>query len=253
MNKKIGKIQKVKTRAVIISGEKQDVMLRDPKVLKEFLEQPTIKIAEAVTGALAVGASGLSTAGGRLIQAAIKGNLFVQFGREIGRLVDEGKIKEDYAEKKYGFQSLADLLNFIDSEAPDEDRFNAVKAMFFALNSVDVKESGEEILRYQLFKLTLSLTSTQILTLKISYDWVAKNETLNPSMGSGAPEWVAKMSQSLGHGIGNLVEIDETVLMDKKLLSPRVYTDRSGITATNARLTQLGMSFCESLQKYSYI
>ncbi len=253
MTRENNKIKIVKIKPLTTNFSKQDSLLRNPKVLKEFLEQPTIKIAEAITGALSAGKSGLFTAGGRIVQAAIKGNLVTQFGREITRLIEEGKIKEDYANKKYGFQSLADLLDFIDSEAPDEDRFTAVKAMFFGLNSVDVKDSGEELLRYQLFKITLTLTSTQILILKISNDWVMKKEGLSVSLGSGAAEWVSKMSQALGHNIESLVEIDEKVLIEKKLISPRKFSDGSGIIGTDARLTSLGMILCQNLLKYSNI
>ena len=241
------KVIKVKTKTKLIPFQEQDLLLRNPKFLKQFLEQPRLKIAEAITGALSAGTSGLVTAGGRLIQGAIKGNLYIQFGREINKLIEDGKIKEDYPNKKYGFQSLADFLNFIDSEAPDEDRFKAAKAMFFALNSIDVEDSGEEMLRYQLFKITLELTSSQLLMLKISYDKAIRRE----ANGSTAASWVITMGEDLGHKIDSLVIIDENILMEKHLISPRRHPDKSGITQENCRLTKLGMSLCKNLSKYS--
>ncbi|MEK7552878.1 MAG: hypothetical protein AAB505_02105 [Patescibacteria group bacterium] len=238
-NKKVEKIDALKPK----------VLFRNPSLLEQFLKQPTIKIAEFITGLLAVGREEMILTGGRLVQGAIKGRLMIQLGREIKNLLGRGQIKEDYAETKFGFKSLEEILSFIDSEAPDEDRFNAAKAMFFALNSIDVKTSGEEMLRYHLFKITLGLTSTQIIILKISYDWVRNNET--PI--SSASEWVRKMSESLGHGIGDLVRIDESVLVNNHLISKRIHPDDSdsGVYSKNARLTDLGMSFCGNLSKYS--
>ena len=232
--------------------EKESALLiRDPNILKPFLEQPTIKIAEFITGALSAGVPELIRVGGRLVQGAIKGRLMTQFGREINKLVEDGKIKEDYANTKYGFKSLEELLNFIDSEAPDEERFNAVKSLFFALNSIDVKDFGEEMLRYQLFKIALTLTSSQIIILKTSYDWLLGKEDLsNFGLGSSASGWITKMSNALGHNIRSLVEIDETVLMDKQLLSSRMFPDKSGIHSEDARLTDLGISFCKNLSNY---
>ena len=109
------------------------------------------------------------------------------------------------------------------------------------------------MLRYQLFKTTLGLTSSQLLILKISYEWFQAKESLSFGLGSGSSEWVIKMAKALGHDIANLVVLDETVLMEKQLLSKRQFSDGSSITTTNARLTPLGLRLCENLSKYSDI
>ncbi len=239
------KINKTNTDIVAIKEQNQVSVLRDPNLLKPFLEQPKLKIAEFITGALSNGLSDWTKIGGRLVQGVIVGNLMTQVGREINKLIDEGKIKENYAETKYGFKSLEELLKFIDSEAPDEDRFNAVKAMFFALNSVDVKNLGEEILRYQLFHVSTKLSSSQLLTMRAAYEF-KKNHTQH----SSAEAWLQDISKQIGHNSKGLVENDETVLEQEKLITGRTYNDRSGVRGHNGRLSDFGISLVEYILKY---
>jgi len=233
-----------KTKVTVIE-EGKILILRDPNLLKPFLEQPRLKIAEFITGALSSGVSDWTKVGGRLVQGAIVGNLMTQIGREINELIDEGKIKENYAETKYGFKSLEELLSFIDSEAPDEDRFKAVKAMFFALNSIDVKDSGEEILRYQLFQICIKLSSSQLLTLRAAYEFKKSN-----TGHSSTEAWLKDIARQIGHNSAGLVEKDEITLENEKLITGRTYSDRSGVRGHNGRLTDFGVFLVEYILKY---
>jgi hypothetical protein len=217
---------------------------RDPALLAEFMRQPQLKIAELVTGVISRGWSGLAVAGGRIIQGAIQGKMMQQVGKEIKKLVEDGKIKEDYARSKYGFKTLAELLNFIDSEEPDEDRFEAVKDVFYYINSNDALPA-EELLNYQIFQIIKKLTSSQIVLLKLSYDFYLnyKDDGVYPFSNHG--EWIEKMMEKLKYNIGELVENDEIFLIDKALLNKKLYEDGSGIQSRNARLTGLGIKLCE--------
>ncbi|MCH6553109.1 MAG: hypothetical protein IH793_02965 [Acidobacteria bacterium] len=213
------------------------------------MDQPLPKIAEALTGALSLGRSDAILAGGRLVQAALKGKLMKQVGREIKHLVEKGRINEDYANTKFGFKSLAELLEFIDRELPDEDRLRAVKAMFLAVNSVDRKE-GEEILCYQLLQISMKLSASQLLVLKTTYD-LSNENTFGNARLLGAREWLSAVGQRIGHGLLALIEQDESPLIANGLISERTQPDRSGVDSRNARLTDLGIKFCEYLVKYS--
>jgi hypothetical protein len=51
--------------------------------------------------------------------------------------------------------------------------------------------------------------------------------------------------------LGVLIEQDEKILIEKGLISDRVYSDRSGVNTKNARLTDLGEKLCEYLSDYS--
>jgi hypothetical protein len=230
----------------IINQSSNVKLYHDPKLLAEFMDQPKVKIAEAITGALALGTGEAIQLGARVIQSVIKGTLFKQLGREIKDLIEAGKIKEDYANEKYSFQSLADILQFIDSEAPDEDRFLAIKALFFSIISIDATE-GEKVLNYQLFKIAMGLSAGQLLILKISYDLRKNNENI----GSSKDDWLTLIAKKAGHNLKALIEDDEIILIEKHLISPRLWNDKSGVDTTNARLTDLGIKLSSNLEKFA--
>ena len=231
---------------VLKKGDPELIPFRDPESLAKFMDQPLMTIAEAVTGALALGYSDAILVGGRLVQATLKGKLLKQVAREIQDLIEKGRIKEDYANSKYGFKSLVELLEFIDSEVPDEDRLQAVKAMFVAVNAVDAKE-GEELVNYQLLQISKKLSGGQILVLKATCDM--EKEKAYHGMGVAADEWLRRIASRLGHKLTALVEQDESALISSGMITDRTHSDRSGIRDPN-RLTDLGIRFCDVLVQY---
>ncbi len=219
---------------------------RDPEALSEFLNQPQVKIAEVITGALSMGRSDAILVGGRIVQGALKGHLMKQLGRELIILQERGRIEEDYAGKKFGFQSLVELMAFIDSEVPDEDRFKAVKALFYSIIDKEAPD-GSDILRYQLFQICKRLNSSQLLTVKACYRLYKQGFNSNNS----AAVWLSTVAGEAGHRSVGLIENDETTLEREKLISGRTYTDRGGVNNRNARLTDLGISLVENIMNYA--
>lgn len=231
---------------------------KDAALLAEFLDQPTQKIAEGITGALDVGFQGLTVAGARIAQGALKGQFYKQFAREVRLLIDKGKIPEDYAQKKYGFQSLAELLKFIDEEEVDEDRLYAIRAMFYALNKSGNKP-GEELLSYQLFKLSKELTAPQLLLLRAS----SRISSLKVSASGGSStqarirDWLTLICEEMGHSVQTLILQDEKVLIEKGLLEMRLNSvgqrESNGAyfsLSNKGRLTDLGKAFTERVTEF---
>lgn len=66
--------------------------------------EPLGTIAATVTGLLASGRSDFALASGRVLQAALKGKLLQQVGKEIDKLVEKGNLREDYANKPLRLQ-----------------------------------------------------------------------------------------------------------------------------------------------------
>ena len=97
----------------------------DAESIQEFLNQPLPTIAAAITGILSSDRADFVGASGQILQAALKGRAYQQFGREVDEFVKKGKIKPNYAESAVGFKSLLDVVQFIDSENPDDDRLSA--------------------------------------------------------------------------------------------------------------------------------
>jgi hypothetical protein len=214
---------------------------QDPKVLGELMTQPFTLLAEGITGAMALGKKEALMIGGRLVQGILKGNFFQQLGREVKKLVEAGRIPEDYANKKYGFQSLADVMKLIDNETIDQDKFDAVKAMFATLNATDCPPN-EETLRYQLFKITIELSSSQLILLRAIYEMTDRHFSGTSEIFVGG--WLHNVASKLGHNIDALVELDEQPLIDHKLITER---RASNVKIDHNRLTSLGLKLCEFL------
>lgn len=225
------------------STEGEIVPYSNPKELAELMDQPYLRIAETITGMLKVGKFGILQSSGRILQGAIQGKFVKQFAQEIRMLADEGKIKDDYTDK-YGFQSLTELLNFIDSEAPDEERLNAIKGLFFNIISIDSLPENE-LKNYQLFQIAKKLSAPHVIILKAAYERYKRN----PDSGiSSADVWFRTIANDIGHKNKYLIMSEDQNLIDLFLLTDRIHSDGSGVEPRNCRLTDLGIEFCEGLE-----
>jgi len=221
---------------------------QNAEALSKFFEQPAVYIAEIVTGALAEGMKGVALSAGRLVQGALKVQLLTQFAREVYYFRERGKIKEDFARDKYCFQSWAELIAVIDSEAPDEDRIKAMKAAFFAINRINASD-GEKIGNYQLFRIAKRLNSGQLLILKAAYELSKSNAFPRGSINTD--EWLQRIASHLGHGLVALIEHEDKQLVDYYLLARRsADVPGSNTNGTNARLTDLGLKLCQIIESY---
>ena len=108
--------------------------------MAKFLQEPSLVVAESITGLLASDNAEYGLIAGRLVQGALKVNLFKQFGKELKDLREKGKIKEDYFASHNQQATLVELLKFIDDETPDEEVFKTIKAIFFKIISKNASE-----------------------------------------------------------------------------------------------------------------
>ncbi len=236
------------------------VKLQDPTVIEQLLEQPFPVIAELTAGFIASGNGFWAGVGCRLAQAALKGRVFEQFAKEFKELRDKGKIPDDFAEKKNGYNSWVELLTILDEETPDEERLEALKAMFFAVNKIGLQDV-HRILNYQLFQIAKKLSSGELLLLK-ALDSACRNGVL-PSFDQrvNLDLWAMKVAGHMGHGLSFLVIRDSIALEEQGLINTREEepgirstAPRGGgnyvVNARNARLTDLGYKFCENIKDY---
>jgi hypothetical protein len=222
--------------------------LRTNEAVHALLSDPLPTITAMITGALASGRQDIVLGGGRVVQAILKGRALQQLGRELEELHKKGKLREDYGGTKYGFQSLADLMAMIDSDAPDEDRLRAAKSMFVALNSANAPE-GEALLRYQLFRIVLKLSGSQLVLLMICYRLFREGHFTVNTMAT-VQNWFSAVAGRIGHSVFSAIEQDEAVLIQHGIITARTQTDRSGVILENARLTDLGVKICSLIDNY---
>jgi hypothetical protein len=217
------------------------IQLQKATVMEEFLAEPLTVIAECTAGWLRLGTKELLLAVPKVALAALKGKVFEQFGHEFENWRKSGRIPDDFAEKRCGYQSWVQLLSEIDSDPTDEDRLDALKAMFLATNRIDATE-GERVLAYQLFQIAKKLSSGDLLVLKVA-------STLHGPTHESAQNWLAKIANSIGHNATAIIELHERVLVEYGLISPR-FDQNLKVVLENGRLTDLGLAFCRRLQDY---
>ncbi len=225
-----------------------------------FLQQPALKIAEAITGILSSDKKDLKLSTGQLVQAAIKCNLLTQLGEEIKVYRNKGKIRENYLKSDINRATFKELLSFIDDESPDDVRFKAIKSIFISSIEKGVDAKGE-MLAYQIMQICKKLSSAEILILKANYQLV-KNENYFAGKGvdfenARVSNWSQVVAGQIGHGLSELVLQYETHLIDLRLISDYQYSSgqktrvETNFSKTSYyRLTELGYELCKFIIQY---
>lgn len=218
--------------------------LGSPQEICKFLQQPTIVLAEFLTGLLSSDIATYKLSAGRLVQAAVRAKLLTQFGREIKKYRDAGKIKEDYFATNKTQATLLELLQFIDDNPPDEEVLKALKSIFLNMVSTNANNKNEQI-GYQLFQLCKKLTSMDVLILKSCYEIYQENNIHYHEITNHG-SWVEEVSKRVGYGLPDLIDASDDKLVELHLLSGRRYADKSGIVkGREFRLKPLGLKLCE--------
>jgi len=235
------------------------VKLQDPTEVQHLLENPFEVIAQVVSGYFASGNGYWAHAGLRIVQSAFKARLFEQFDRELRMLRDKGKLPEEFSGHKNGYKSWIEVLTILDEEIPDEDRLEALKAMFFAVNKIGI-DDGQRVLNYQLFQTAKALNSGELLLMKAVYEG-HRNSVFSGSQSQVSLDvWARTMASRLGHGLASLVIRDSNALEEQGLINARLPLGGTPtgaraaadhwVNPAQARITDLGIRFCENLQIY---
>jgi hypothetical protein len=219
---------------------------RDSAALSEFLKDPRSVIAGVLIEAFSRGPSALTEPLIRVGVAALTGRVLEQFANEMKGFREKGALPDDWAEKPQGFQTWVELLRIIDDECPDEQRLEAMKAMFFAVNKVNATD-GQRIVAYQLFQIAKKLRSNELLVMKAVYALFLKESQFR---NTHFRDWAQAVAGRLGHSVIGLIEVADKPLVDSQLLTARYQSDLSAISSGNCRLTDLGMEFCKNIEQY---
>jgi len=235
---------------------KNQMLVKDFSGLAKFLQQTTIELSEAITGFLSSDTNDKKLAAGHIIQSIFKGNLINQFGRELNNFREKGLIKEDYFATHKQQATLVEFLKFIDSgETPDEERFKAMKSLFFYSISKEATEKTEKD-AYEMMQICKELSSMEVLILKANFNLVigtAKSHAgKNVSKRTNTrATWFITVANELGYDFPEIVERHEKHLMELKLISEIDNPSRNAMIPTDYfRLTTLGYKLCEFITKY---
>ena len=133
------------------------------------------EIKDITISALPTIATFLGTAASGDLSAALIATATAFTSIRLSRFVEEYSTKEkngelkDVSQKERYSDSLIDLLKYLGKELPDEERWNVMKALFFAQVSNNTNEE-DELIAYLLMEKCKQMSTVEILILKSAYE-----------------------------------------------------------------------------------
>lgn len=166
---------------------------------------------------------------------------------EWDELVKKGTISEDYPGSDQHLTCLHELFESLDHDILDERRFSLLKKIFL-VGAAEILSTRDDVLPYQFLRLAKRLSSGEVLVLETVYRLYL---TDGYSKERGAINWLDQIASESGLVHNALVELNEAILIELHLITPRLFGDGSGVNLGNTnRLTPLGIAFCDFIAKY---
>lgn len=232
----------------MIEDQNQIVRTNTSEVLKDTI----FALSEGITGIASSKKQEIILSVGHIIQRLRSVGLLDSLREEWNRFRFKGRIAEDYQFTEQHFNCLHELLDFLEKDIPDEIRFTTLKKILLVA-AQELNMDRNSLLPHQFMKLCKSMNSGEVLVLLTTYD-IAKRREYDVSARYGATRWLEYIADHSGLVFPELVESFETELIKKHLITDRTYGDRSGVNlGKNFRLTNLGVMFCDYVNKYEPI
>jgi len=221
---------------------------KDRDATSNFLARTIRNLAEGITGIAASEKKDWYLSIGYLLQRFRSGRFLETLKSEWEEYRDKGRIKNDYVDTEQHRECLQEILDFLDRDSPDHTRFAAIKRVF--LNTATERlSSRDSVLPQQYMRICRKLSSGEVLVLQATFQLAKEYGESVPELG--ATGWLRRLAETSHLTHEELVELHEHTLMEKNLISPRRYGDRSGIVQTkHFRLTALGYELCRFMQEH---
>ncbi len=229
-------------------SDKKDIGPFDQST-ENVISNTLIELAQGITGLATSSKNDLILSVSHAFQKMRGGQFLSAFLEEWKKYKEKGKVKDDYEYSEQGKVCLQELLEFLDKDSPDEIRFRVLKQIFLVAASEEISDRNS-FLPQQFMKIARSLTDGEIMLLSAVWE-INKAHEGDYSQHYAAADWIRDVTESSGMKHFELVEINEEGLMSKRLLTPRLHSDRSGVKANpHNRLSTLGYEFCQYIEKY---
>ncbi len=169
---------------------------------------------------------------------------------EISVRIKEGRLKRELFEIEND-PAFIDLLKYLSRELPDEIRWKAMCALYFAKHATDADEKQEE-LAHLLMDIVKTLNKTELVVVLEAYKMSrASFPDANQDLTYVKTEfWRKRLAENMGYSLPSLVLAQERNLIEKGLL--HTFGDKGGelIYKEHGGLTDLGQKLCEFILKY---
>jgi len=218
-----------------------------------IIEETLRSLVEGITGIAASNKSRLMLSLGHILQRIRSGNFLSQVLKEWSYFKEKGKIKDDYQYTEQHYNCLHEMLDSLEKDIPEDIRFQLLKKIFLVA-STEQFSSRDSVLPQQYMKICRTLSSGAILLLITNYEISFEEGWKKDRKKYSSSTWIKQMQDRCILHNEELVEIYEEELEKKRLLLPRIYSDRSGVRIGDQfRLTKLGFEICEYLSNYEKI
>ena len=214
----------------------------------DLLSRTIKNLVEGITGIAASERKDLYLSLGYILQRIRSGNFLQTFKHEWDQFREKGKIKDDYMNSEQHQECLQEMFDFLDKDSPDENRFSFLKKIFLTAATESITDRSS-LLPQQYMKICRTLSSGEVLVLQATFA-IAKTGEWNPN-DINVQNWLKKIAERSALRYPELIEIHERNLMDKNLITPRIYSDNSGIKMGKYfRLSELGYEICKFIESY---
>ncbi len=178
-----------------------------------------------------------------VLQRRRKEGLLNGFFAELQQWIDKGEVNPEFINSDLGQASFQELLDFLNKEIPESERFEAMKNLF--KRSVENSEFSSRA--FQLMKICKKLDVNELLIISIIYKAYKQKTRTELEKIQSIFEWFSKVQEfSEGKVSAGIIEHYEENLVKNNLIGPRTYDDRSGVSYPEKfRLSSLGIELCE--------
>lgn len=211
------------------------------------LEQITIKrIIDGITGFTTGSKEDYAHTANRLLKSLFANDFLFQVQKEWDLYCVKGKIDLEYTNSQPYLTSLTELVDYLDTDIPNEEIAKTLKKLFFIPAFKENKK--DRLLAYEYMKIVRKLAVGELTVLFTTYDCIyLKQKRTNWS----AAEWLEIIAEKSNLRFIELVALNETKLIELHLITKRLLQDGSGITiGDNFRLTDLGYNLCKYIELY---
>jgi hypothetical protein len=220
-----------------------DLTPKKPDGISGLLGRTVDNLVQGFTGLAASDKKEVALSVGHIIQRVRAGKFVQTVKDEWEGLVAKGKIKEGFAGSEPSLDCLQELLDFIDRDIPDTERFEAMKNLYLNI-ATDADSTKPDYLPQQLMRVCRSLSSGEVVTLLTAYR-LSQSEQGRQGEVTGFNAWRDSIAEESGL-YKALVEVHDEGLIAKRLFFPRTGSNGARVyLGKHYRLTDLGISLCQ--------
>lgn len=224
---------------------------KDEDLTSAVMRRSVDDLVEGLTGLAASEKREYALSLGHLFQSLTKGSFLNTLRYEWDKYRKAGKIEDDYLRSEQHRANFQEMLDFLDNDSPDETRFGFLKKIFLSI-ATEENDNRDGVLPQQIMKIARTLTAGEILILaansKLVKEGIWRKER---DSYSSTDHWLRITGVESKLQYKALVEVHEQTLIEKKLLTPRRYSDNSGmVVGENYRLTDLAMELLKYVEGY---